>query len=230
MLVAFISDVHGNLPALEAVVEKLEACDEIYCCGDVVGYYPFPNEVVELLISLDVKSVLGNHDYAVLTNDFTGFNSIAREAGVWTVKHISDRSLDYLAELPFSIKTELFEIYHGMPGEGLESLFEYVFPEDDLEYLIDDRSVVVGHSHIQFVRWFNSLNSQLDPFYPLFFLNPGSVGQPRDGDPRAAYALLDTESWKVKLERTKYNIEEVCEAVEKAGLPDFLCERLYRGV
>jgi len=223
MLVAFISDIHGNLPAFEAVLERIEVCDEIYCCGDVVGYYPFPDEVVELMISFNVRSVLGNHDYAVLTGDFTGFNSMAREAGMWTAKHMSDRTLDYLAELPFSIKTDLFEIYHGMPGEGLETLFEYVFPED-VDQLVDliggNRNVVVGHTHIQFVRWFGK----------SFFLNPGSVGQPRDGDPRAAYAILDTENWRIRLERTEYNIEEVCEAVERAGLPGFLCERLYRGV
>ena len=220
MLIAFISDIHGNLPALEAVVRKLESCDEIYCCGDVVGYYPFPDEVVEILKELGVRSVLGNHDYSVLTGDFTGYNSMAREAGMWTVKHISEEALDYLAELPFSIKTDLFEIYHGMPGDGLEVIFEYVFPEDDVESFVSDRSVAVGHSHIQFIRWVGD----------RFFLNPGSVGQPRDGDPRAAYALLDVEKWRVELKRTGYNIEEVCEAIERENLPQYLCERLYDGV
>ncbi len=218
-LVGFISDIHANLPALDAVMEKLERCDEIYCCGDVVGYYPYPNEVVEVLKDADVKSVLGNHDYAVLTNDFTTFNSIAREAGEWTVKHVTEETIEYLSELPLSIETETFEIYHGRPGEGFEVIFDYVFPDDDLESFLSGKSVVVGHSHLQFVRWFGE----------LFFLNPGSVGQPRDGDSRAAYALFDTERFRIELCRVSYNIEEVCEAVEKANLPYFLCERLYRG-
>ncbi len=219
MLLAFISDVHANLPAMEAVVDRLNNCDEIYCCGDVVGYYPYPDEVVEMFKQLEVKSVMGNHDFAVVTNDFYGFNEMARAAGTWTTKNASEETLDYLAELPLSIITENFSIYHGRPGEGMEVLFDYVFPEDDLEQFVVGGNVVVGHSHIQFVRWFRG----------RFFLNPGSVGQPRDGDPRAAYAILNTENWKLELKRVSYNIDEVCEAVEKAGLPEFLCERLYRG-
>ncbi len=216
MLVGIISDVHANLPALQSVLDRLEKCDEIYCCGDVVGYYPYPNEVVELFKNYDIHSVLGNHDFAVLTNDFSGFNTIAEVAGMWTVENLSEKSYDFLSELPFSIKTEIFSIYHARPGEGLEVLFDYLFPEEVFE---PEVSTAVGHTHLQFVKWFGE----------KFLLNPGSVGQPRDGDSRAAYAILNTENTKISLERTKYDIDEVCEALEKENLPEFLCERLYMG-
>jgi putative phosphoesterase len=219
MLVAFISDVHANLPALDAVVEKLEKCDEVYCCGDIVGYYPYPDEVVEVLRESDVKCVMGNHDFAVVTGDFSGFNYMAEKAGKWTMVNAKEETLDFLTELPFSLKTEYFSVYHGKPGEGMEVIFEYVFPDDDLEKFVEEGCIVVGHSHIQFVRWYGK----------NFFLNPGSVGQPRDGDPRAAYAIFDTEKWKIELKRVNYNIDEVCEAVERENLPYYLCERLYKG-
>ncbi len=219
MLIGLISDVHANLPALQAVLDKLENCDEIYCCGDIVGYYPYPNEVIEMLRDYEINSVLGNHDYSVLTGDVSGYNYVAETTLRWTISHIKDENIEFLSELPFSISTNYFSVYHGKPGEGLEVLFEYIFPE----YLNDvsfDENVVIGHTHIQFVKWFDD----------KFVLNPGSVGQPRDGDSRAAYAVFDSECFKIKLKRTNYNIDEVCDAVDKAGLPTYLCDRLYMGV
>lgn len=222
MKLGLISDVHGNLIALEEVMKHLNHCDEIYCAGDVVGYYPFPNEVVELFKSEGVRSVMGNHDYAVVTGDFFGFNVYARMAGEWTRNNLTEENLDWLSDLPIKIETEWFLIYHGMPADDLRAIEEYIFPEDPrIEYILADleRNVIVGHTHIQFIKWYEG----------HFFANPGSVGQPRDGDPRSAFAIYDVESGKIEFKRVKYNIQEVYEAVIKAGLPEFLGERLFNG-
>ncbi len=222
MRAGVISDVHANLPALEKVLEKLGSCDSIYSAGDVVGYYPYPNEVIEVFIRENIQSVAGNHDIAIARNDFAGMNLIAMEAGVHTRQIIEKRNLEWLSELPISIETDFFRIYHGMPASGEAACIVYVFPEDPIinEFLENtDRHIVVGHTHIQFAVERNN----------KIFFNPGSVGQPRDGDPRAAYAIFDTESEKLKLERVNYNIEEVCMAVERAGLSKYLCSRLYEG-
>ncbi len=222
MKIGLISDVHGNLIALETVLDELNHCDKIYCAGDVVGYYPFPNEVIEIFIKEEIESVMGNHDYAVANNDFSGFNPYAEEAGRWTRRHIRKEYLEWLSKLPIKIETEWFNIYHGAPAED-ETAFEiYLFPEDPI--IIDfvrmfGKNIVVGHTHIQFLKNIDG----------RFFLNPGSVGQPRDGDPRSAFAIFDTESGKAILRRVEYDIDEVCDAVMKAGLPEFLCFRLYEG-
>jgi len=222
MRVGIISDVHGNLVALEEVLERLESCEKIYCAGDVVGYYPFPNEVVETFQRMEIESVMGNHDYAVANNDFWGFNPYAAEAGVWTRKNMKREYLIWLSKLPIKIETDWFSVYHGTPADD-ETAFEvYIYPDDPIifEFLrIIGKNVIVGHTHIQFLRESGG----------KFFVNPGSVGQPRDGDPRAAFAIYDTEKNKFELKRVRYNIDEVCEAVERAGLPEFLCNRLYDG-
>ena len=222
MKIGLISDVHSNLVALDRVMEKLNACDEIYCAGDVVGYYPFPNEVVEVFIEEGIKSVVGNHDKAVVESDFSGMNPVARISGEFTRKVMERKNLEWLANLPISIETENLSIYHGMPSDGESAYSVYIFPGDPLiEIFLEnsDRNIVVGHTHIQFV----------EEHHGKLFINPGSIGQPRDGDPRAAYAIFDTETGKVRFGRVEYNIEEVCEAVSKAGLPDVLCRRLFEG-
>ncbi|AEA46160.1 metallophosphoesterase family protein [Archaeoglobus veneficus] len=222
MRIGIISDVHANLVALEEVLEKLTGCDVIYSAGDVVGYYPFPNEVVEVFRREGIESVAGNHDVAIASGDFAGMNQIAMEAGIYTRQVLTGENLEWLRELPLNIETSELSIYHGMPAEGEAAYIVYIFPEDPItdEFLKDaDKHIVVGHTHIQFVKEHGG---------KLFF-NPGSVGQPRDGDARAAYAIYDTESGELRLERVEYNIEEVCEAVEKAGLSRYLCSRLYDG-
>jgi len=222
MKIGLISDVHGNLVALESVLERLNHCDSIFCAGDVVGYYPYPNEVIETFRSNSIKSVMGNHDFAVITGDFFGFNPQAEVAGKWTRKRLSDDNLEWLMNLPLSIETEWFNIYHGIPAEDIRALDEYVFPDDPrIRYSLEEleKNVVVGHTHLQFIVKHRG----------WFFVNPGSVGQPRDRDPRSAFAIYDTESGKIEFKRVKYDIEEVYNAVLKAGLPEFLGKRLFNG-
>jgi len=222
MKIGIVSDIHANLPALERVIDRMNLCDEIYSAGDVVGYYPYPNEVIELFIEENIQSVAGNHDVAITHNDFAGMNMIAMEAGIYTRQVLEKRNLEWLAKLPLSIETPYFRIYHGMPGSGEAAYIVYIFPEDPIinEFLENsDKHIVVGHTHIQFA---------IERSGKIFF-NPGSVGQPRDGDSRAAYAIFDSESGKLKLERVEYSIEEVCMAVERTGLSNYLCRRLYEG-
>lgn len=222
MKVGIISDVHANLPALERVMEKLNHCDEIYSAGDVVGYYPFPNEVVEMFIREDISSVAGNHDIAVVNADFSGMNAIAMEAGIYTRNVLSYKNLQWLSKLPLSIETPYFKIYHGMPASGEAAYIVYIFPDDpaiDVFLAETNKHIVVGHTHIQFAREQNG----------KFFFNPGSVGQPRDGDARAAYAIYDTEKVRLRLQRVRYNVNEVCDALENANLSRYLCSRLYEG-
>ncbi|RLI85564.1 MAG: metallophosphoesterase [Archaeoglobales archaeon] len=222
MKVGLISDVHGNLIALEEVLSCLNQCEVIYCAGDVVGYYPFPNEVIEIFRENEIRSVMGNHDYAVVTGDFFGFNIFATVAGQWTRKNLKEENMEWLMNLPLKIETDWFNVYHGMPSEDLRVLDEYIYPNDpriklSLEEL--KKNVIVGHTHVQFVIWHKG----------YFFANPGSVGQPRDGNSDSAYAIYDTEKNRIELKRVKYKIQEVYDAVIKAGLPEFLGERLFLG-
>jgi putative phosphoesterase len=219
MEVAVIADVHSNLPALEAVLAEVEGLS-VYSCGDVVGYYPFPNETIDLVRKRGITGVMGNHDYAVVKGDVSALNTSAAAAVRWTRNVLSGPNLEYLASLPESYRGKGFTIYHGSPQN---KLFEYVFPvypEEKLELSsLDTEVLILGHTHIPFVK---KLGSGL-------VINPGSVGQPRDGDPKAPYAILDAEKKKVTMKRVAYDIDMVAEEIRRNGLPEGLAERLYRG-
>ncbi|MFQ5801259.1 MAG: metallophosphoesterase family protein [Candidatus Hydrothermarchaeales archaeon] len=220
MEIAVISDVHSNLPALEVVLDDIGDL-EVFCCGDVIGYNPFPNETLEILRKRKVKSVLGNHDYAVVKEDITWLNINAAIAALWTLDVITKDNLGYLASLPETFKGEGFAAVHGSPKDPL---FEYVYPEYHLEllesFLGDSGVLILGHTHIPFVKHLKG----------GVVFNPGSVGQPRDGDPRAAYAVLDPEKKEVRLKRLSYDINRTAEEIIKKGLPEELGERLYFGL
>lgn len=219
MKFGFISDVHGNLPALKCVLEELAGCRN-YCAGDLVGYGPWPNEVISLLNSRRVACVMGNHDYAAVTGDTRGFNLEAEDALLWTKKRLTVENIRFLSSLPMKLSTDVFFMVHGSPRDPLN---EYVFPWDPyIERLpseVMQEVVVLGHTHIPFARKTGE----------SFVLNPGAVGQPRDGNPKASYATYDTEKNKATIKRVDYPIEETAEAIKKAGLPKRLAERLYLG-
>lgn len=224
MRIGIVADVHANLIALEAVMERLNSCDEILCAGDVVGYYPYFNEVIELLREERVQSVLGNHDYAVITGETSNLDTYGRISAAYTRKNLDQKNKEWLESLPYQIQADYFNVYHGAPAEGVESLFIYIFPTFPLTNKIleeEGKGVVVGHTHIQFERKHPKLGLKL--------VNPGSVGQPRDGDSRAAYAIFDTESANFHFGRAKYKIEEVFMAVQSFGLPTVQGLRLFRG-
>jgi len=226
--VAFLSDVHANLEALQAVLEKLGDMS-IYCLGDVVGYGASPNEVIALLRSRGVTSVLGNHDYAVITGSTSDFNARAAISAKWTMKVISAQSKEYLKSLPqeLSLAVEGSRMYltHGSP---LDHLWEYVDPGTHSElfdfYLkrLSARLIALGHTHVPYV-WKGEDGT---------VMNPGSVGQPRDGDSRSSYAIATFENGEVEVEeeRMRYDIRGAAEKIRRAGLPEEHASRLFVGM
>jgi putative phosphoesterase len=221
MKIAVLADIHANLPALESVLAEAGDMPK-FCCGDLVGYNPFPNEVIGLAAEKNIVSILGNHDHAVLSGDTSGFNSTAKFAIEWTKDELTRENLNFLKQLPMVYDNEIY-MSHGSPKEVLE---EYVY-EDDPDYVFLDffnytknNIIVLGHTHVPFVK-------RVDE--KLIF-NPGSAGQPRDLDCRASFAVLDTETLDVEIKRVDYDIERTAKRIEEEGLPGRLAMRLFRGV
>jgi len=230
MKIIILSDIHSNLDALQAVVGNLPKYDELWCLGDIVGYGPQPNEVIEKLRELNPTTVLmGNHDDAVVTGDVEGFSSHAAKAIKWTRGVIGEEGLRYLAALKPSARVEregkTLALFHGSPRDPL---LEYVFPGmteavgRGLVNVAAAEIVLLGHTHVPMVYRFNG----------KVLANPGSVGQPRDGDPRASFALLTVTGSEVTFEvqRVEYDVGPVSDRIRRSGLPGFLAERLYIGM
>ena len=219
-MIGLISDVHGNMPALEAVLDDMPEVDAYVNAGDVVGYNPYPSECVEAVRDRGIATVQGNHDRAVAGDTSFGFHSDAGRAVEWTQENVDDETLDWLGELPAERETVVsgvrVKIVHGAPGDP----DRYTFPRDFSESLLEGEDVLVlGHTHVQAKREYDE----------GVVVNPGSVGQPRDNDPRAAYALLDTETHEVELRRVEYPVSQVQDEIRRVGLPESLAERLEEG-
>ena len=225
MRVLVISDVHANLPAMRAVLDEAGKADLVIHAGDVVGYNPFPNEAIELLREVGARSVMGNHDYSVGFGDVSYMNPMAEIADFWTIENLKPGYVSFLRSLPRSMRLSLgglrVHVVHGAPPDDI---FTYVFPWDAGPWLLERARadiLIIGHSHIQFKMEFEN----------GLLLNPGSVGQPRDGDPRAAFAILDiTDSYDLELARVEYPVDEVKKAIIEAGLPYELAARLDEGL
>jgi len=221
MLVGLISDVHSNAVALQEVLSEFERLGVrvILSAGDVVGYNPYPEKTVDLFIRNRIVSIQGNHDRAVVIGDTSKLNDAAAEAVTWTQSVLSERSLNYLAGLASSLQVRIDDlsiyIAHGSPADPDEYVYE--LSEDLLPSGCD--LLVLGHTHIQCAAEFVSGS----------IVNPGSVGQPRDGDPRAAFALLDTDTQAVELDSIEYNVDRVEEDISLAGLPEIFGLRLVSG-
>lgn len=222
-----ISDLHSNLAAFRAVLSEMPKVDLIICAGDLVGYGAEPNEVVRLARSKGIQAVMGNHDYAAVTRDVRGMNDRAAAAALWTADKLTRENLEYLASLPthFEFKAEGQRIYvvHGSPRDPLG---EYVFPDfsnkDMAEVVkgVEADIVVLGHTHIPMERM----------VLGKIVLNPGGVGQPRDRDPRASYAVLTLgKELKACFQRVNYDIKAAAEKIKAAGLPEELATRLFFG-
>jgi diadenosine tetraphosphatase ApaH/serine/threonine PP2A family protein phosphatase len=242
MRIGVISDIHSNLPALQAVVADVdrEAPDELWCLGDIVGYGPHPNECVDLIRDRAALSLCGNHDLAVIgaidAGDFTGD---AGAAARWTTRELGERQAAWLRELSPSAKREGFELYHGSPRDAV---WDYVLSEQAaLASILETTApvVLVGHSHVALaVGWDGTELSggaapegtMIDLTAGRLLLNPGSVGQPRDGDPRAAWLLIDDSTGRAAFRRVEYPIEETQAAIRQRGLPEVLASRLAHGI
>jgi len=226
--VAFLSDIHSNLRALKAVLGELRG-EEIVCLGDIVGYGAEPNEVITRLKELGTSSLMGNHDNAVLTGDTSWFNARAAMAVKWTRARLTEESLTYLRGLPLELRVEFENVptylTHGSPDDNLR---EYVDPSTHSElfghYLskLGVQLIALGHTHLPFI-WEEKVGK---------VFNPGSVGQPRDQDRRASYAVVTFQGGdaSIELRRVEYDCQGAAEEIAKAGLPESLGRRLLQGV
>ena len=218
MRVGVISDIHSNVVALEAVLSDMPDVEELVCAGDVVGYGPWPAEAVQAMRSREVPTVMGNHDRKVATGTNFGANRMAQTGVTHARRELTNDQVEWLASLPDerSLFEDRLKVVHGHPADP----DRYTYPEEFGAHLLEDESVLVmGHTHIQHVE---STPEGL-------VLNPGSVGQPRDRDPRAAYAVVDLERETATPHRVEYDIERVATAVTEAGLPPETGSRLRDG-
>lgn len=228
MEIGVISDIHANLPALNSVLSALSerGIEHIICAGDIVGYYGSPNAVIKKLNNYDIRAVRGNHDDAVLTGSAYSLNDSARLTVDWTRQMVSDKAHDYLESLPIARTDKIGEtIIYATHGSSRSPLTEYVYEEDiDQRYVEDNFTyppdiVVHGHTHRPYV-------TETDT---TVFVNPGSVGQPRDGKSSASYAIIDTKFETAARYRVEYDIEKTVSRLRNRGLPPKLGQRLFEG-
>jgi predicted phosphodiesterase len=242
MKVAVVSDIHSNRQAFEAVLEAVADSDaeELWCLGDIVGYGADPDACVELVRRHVAVCLSGNHDIAVAgelgLDEFTRGASLAAQ---WTREVIAPANLSFLAGLQPHGEEEQIGLYHASPRDPI---WEYVLSALLAELCLDaqaQRVCLIGHSHVasSFVRQVGEPatgepqreGTKLDISAGEWLLNPGSVGQPRDGDPRAAWLLLDLDEHAVSYRRTPYDVAGAAAAIRAARLPDSLAERLEYG-
>ncbi|WP_336035813.1 metallophosphoesterase family protein [Halobacterium yunchengense] len=218
MKVGVVSDVHANLVALGAVLADLPDVDAVVCAGDVVGYNPWPAECVDALRERDVPTVMGNHDRMVASGrNFRG-NGMAQAGVRHARRELNDVQRSWVERLPR--ERTLFDGRVKVVHDHPEVQDRYTYPEAFGPHLLGDEDVLVlGHTHVQYHEAYDE----------GVVLNPGSVGQPRDRDPRAAYAVLDLDSLAVTEHRVEYDVERVAAAVREAGLPEGTAQRLSEG-
>jgi predicted phosphodiesterase len=241
MKFGIISDIHGNLEALEVVLKEIkkEDCNEIIFLGDLVGYGANPNECVELLRQEKIVGVAGNHDYAVLKKTpIDDFNPYAKEAILWTQKVLTKESQWYLDAFLLVNKSYPFHIVHSSPAEPSDWYYLFTIEEIIPQFNYFSYPVcLVGHTHIPFCvakREDGRIEIIKENKFELkndrqYIINVGSVGQPRDRNPKASFAIYDTKTNIFEIRRVEYDIEKAADKIIKANLPPILAERLFYG-
>jgi predicted phosphodiesterase len=243
MRIAVLSDIHANLAALEAVVSDLPEVDQVWVLGDIVGYGPQPNEVVGTLQAMGARSVLGNHDGAAIGMvDAAYFNPDARAAIEWTAGVVDDNARAYIASLPEVRRDGDLTAVHGSPRDPI---WEYITGPSIAAAnfdAFDTRLCLFGHTHLPMV--YRAVDGGIEPTLGLpgealsigtarALVNPGSVGQPRDGLADAAYAILETSNGvggdTVEFRRVRYDVDSTQRRMMDAGLPARLADRLRYG-
>jgi len=239
-VIAVISDIHGNLEALEAVLEdaKRERVDAVICLGDVVGYGADPNACMERVSAESRATVLGNHDAAARDlRQAESFNEVAREAIRWTQEQLTDVNLGRLRSLPYEHVEANARFVHASPDDP--PAWHYILTEQEAWNAFgacEESVCFVGHSHVPLRVVLNGGRLQLveSPVLEMngdmrALVNVGSVGQPRDGDWRAAYALYEPETGRVVARRVEYDLRTASSKILRAGLPEILARRLSQG-
>ena len=224
MRLGVISDVHGNRVALEAVLDDMPKVDRLVCAGDVVGYNPWPTDCVAAVRERSIPTVMGNHDRVVAGETPFRFNSMAAAGVDYAREQLADDALAWLADLPpeRTVANGRVKLVHGHPDDP----DRYTYPEEFAPRMLRGEDLLVtGHTHVQGHRTFDE----------GVVMNPGSVGQPRDGDPKAGYAVVELtdgsggDAVAVEERRVAYDVDAVVEAVTEAGLPRRIGTRLLEG-
>ena len=241
MRFAILADIHSNLAAFEAVLRHANGrggFDKIWCLGDVVGYGPDPHECIERLRQFKPVCIAGNHDWAAIGKmDTSEFNPVAAIAAHWTAEQLTAEDKDYLRDLPLTLQENGFTLAHGSPREPIwEYLLSSEAAQENFSYF-ETAHCLVGHSHVPLVFELTRNKAVYKEFgeAPLklkekrMIINPGGVGQPRDGDPRASYAIYDTETKAVYHYRVEYDIPATQKKMAERGLPTPLILRLGVG-
>lgn len=244
MKYGILGDIHGNLSALERVLAALqpERVDFLISVGDVVGYGAAPRECIALLREASTQVVLGNHDAAAVDMlDMAYFNTYARDAVLWTKRILTRDERSWLSALPLARHLEHCSVAHGTLYRP--ELFDYVQTPEDANPSLDVMPLsvcFVGHSHVPVslmrmaddpTRTAYTVDSLIDVNEAQrALINVGSVGQPRDEDPRAAYAVYDTDAGEISIRRVEYDIDREANRIRRAGLPTMLADRLFLGV
>ena len=240
MRYAIISDIHANIHAFEAVLREIDQRkpDQIVCLGDVVGYNADPNLCADKVRDLEIPTICGNHDaVACSLEEPWGFNPVALAAAVWTRESLTDANHAWLRDLPDARVHDHFVAVHGSPFDRDFYMFNWedVLPHMDYLEEVDRDICFFGHTHTPGIFAADGVYTVDDDSQFTLdegkssFINPGSVGQPRDSDPRAAFGMYDSDSRLYELVRIEYDIEAAQEAIRAEGLPDFLAERLALG-
>jgi diadenosine tetraphosphatase ApaH/serine/threonine PP2A family protein phosphatase len=244
MRVLIVSDIHSNIVALETVLAAAASFDALWCLGDTIGYGAEPDECADLVRERCQLCLVGNHDLAVLgARDVAAFSEAAAVAVAWTRENVAERTLALLRELEPSGEREGIALFHASPRDPV---WEYVLSAEQADACLDvqpARISLIGHSHVSlfFVRPTADEESEgirgaqagddtlLDLGTGSWLINPGSVGQPRDGDPRAAWLEVDTDEQTARFHRVRYDVERAAASIASAGLPRRLADRLHVG-
>ena len=244
MKYGILGDIHSNLAALEAVLARMrvEGVDQILSVGDIVGYGAAPRECIELVRNVDAIVVKGNHDAACVGEiDILYFNNYAREAVRWTQSVLAQEDCRWLAELPLRLDLEHCSVAHGTYHRP--ELFDYIQSTTDADPSLDEMHMpvcFVGHTHVpvtllrmrdDHLRTAYTVDTEIDLSEAYrALINVGSVGQPRDEDPQAAFAIYDSQVERVWIKRVAYDIDREATRIRAAGLPGVLADRLFLGV
>jgi len=238
--IGVFSDIHGNYHALKAVLGSLDdhGVEELFCCGDVVGYGGNPNECCELLRQRRIPTIAGNHDHAaLLRTNISFFNDIARAAVLWTKNTLTSENADFLVNLPLTLESDEFFFVHASPEDP--PAWNYVLTRGEAKRAFDNftqRFCFIGHSHQPFViECFEGVIScPSTPEIPIqpgrrYLINVGSVGQPRDRNSMACFVIVDLNTERIEFHRAPYDLEAAQRAILDNGLPYQLAERLAFG-